>query len=733
MIYDDFLKHFKVKSIRGPHAQCICPAHHDKKASLSITRGDDKTLICCHAGCDYKDILGAVDLKPKDLYYQTTANMSWQQYVEKKKNKKIEKTYNYVRSDTGEYAYTKLRLEGKDICYGLLKNEKFHFGLGGKSKKNYKAIYGDLKKIKAAIEQGEKIFIPEGEKDVDTLNSKGYVAFTYGGSSDWQKELSEVVKNADVYILGDNDEPGKKVVYQIAMDIKGVAKSLHILYPCKDKKGGDISDYFNDGGTKEEFEKMLVDIDSANELSSFDDMSLFSDMSMADDNSEDLRKFHITNDKGEITRVHDNAIFEDIKSNNDIFVFGKNVYIYLNGCYRIDASEAWLKSLIRSYIFSEFIKSTTINRIHKLFYQDSELEVKYEEINNYPKEWINFQNGMFDPINNVINPHDAKYKAIYQIQQEYFPDRKHEGSKIDQYLESLCPTNEDKEMLLQFIGYCMTVDTRQQKFLIIRGRGGTGKSILLRLISHIIGSENIANLSVSELQERFGPYTLLGKGLNICGEIKPSVLEDVTNIKKIIGEDRMKAEQKGKDLIFFTSFAKMIFSTNEVPLINGEKTNGFYRRLLILTVNGKQHEEDPKYYQELETESGHLLCLAVEALVRMYKNGHITESKSSSEAVRKLWQDSDSVQGFIDECCRNDANARINRTNLYVKYESYCNALDFRPFSKSEFYRSLQVKGYSQRKSGNNRFIIGITIKAPNEQFTPIPDDFAKELNFGGQ
>ena len=46
-----------------------CPAHDDRRASLSIAQGDDGTaLVKCHAGCDTAAILAAVGLKLADLF-----------------------------------------------------------------------------------------------------------------------------------------------------------------------------------------------------------------------------------------------------------------------------------------------------------------------------------------------------------------------------------------------------------------------------------------------------------------------------------------------------------------------------------------------------------------------------------------------------------------------------------------------------------------------------------------
>jgi len=55
---------------RGDSYDCICPAHDDGKASLSVTYNPltQSTIINCHAGCSTIDVLNALGLEFKDLY-----------------------------------------------------------------------------------------------------------------------------------------------------------------------------------------------------------------------------------------------------------------------------------------------------------------------------------------------------------------------------------------------------------------------------------------------------------------------------------------------------------------------------------------------------------------------------------------------------------------------------------------------------------------------------------------
>lgn len=259
MTYDEVLTHFQVKKRYQDKAQCQCPAHDDRQASLTVTKGRDSVLIHCHAGCDIDNVLSAAGLKKSDLFYQEKrTGSSWQAYIESREKKRIEAVYNYVSSN-GSYLFTKVRMQGKKMIYGTLANERFTYGLGGRTRKELCAVYAPdgVQAINKAVSEGKPIFIPEGEKDADTLAKQGYTAFSYGGVNDWSADMAQLCKGAVVYVLADNDEPGRRVANTIQSDLQGIAKSAKVIVPVPDIPKADISDYFAAGHSKAEFESLL--------------------------------------------------------------------------------------------------------------------------------------------------------------------------------------------------------------------------------------------------------------------------------------------------------------------------------------------------------------------------------------------------------------------------------------------------------------------------------------------
>lgn len=441
--------------------------------------------------------------------------------------------------------------------------------------------------------------------------------------------------------------------------------------------------------------------------------------SFSQETTEDgLARFHLF-EKGKLKGVFDNAIFEYLREKENIFVIGQVPYIYRSGVYVADMSGAILKTAIKSLIYPELIKSSVIDRVYKLFLQDADLQVKADEVNRYPPEWINFLNGFYDPISGELIPHDPEYRAINQIPWEYHLGEKVSGVEVEKWLRFITPNPEDRQMLLEYCGYCLTRDTRQQKFLILVGSGGSGKSTLIRLLETVLGEENLSHVSLKELSQRFASVGLLGKLLNSCADLEISALEDTSVIKKILGEDSLRGEFKGKDAISFKSYAKMIFSTNELPLVLSERSNGFFRRVMVLTMDQKPETARADFLEVLQGEADYFLRLCVSALVRMYAAGKIHESPASIEAVKTLRNDSDSVQAFLSANIDKSEEGRIKKKDLYSGYEQFCRDADRQSLTKSNFFRSMKAKGFSEIKTGGVEYYKGIFWKENLPFFSP--------------
>jgi 5S rRNA maturation endonuclease (ribonuclease M5) len=187
-----------------------CPAHEDRKPSLSINEGrDGRVLLHCHAGCSTDDVLAAAGLTKRDLFPQSTHG-----------SKPIG-IYDYT-NERGELRYQVLRFKPKRF------SQHQPDGKGGwiYNTKNVRRVLYNL----PAVIESQIVAVTEGEKDADSLIEIDIVATTNcGGAGKWRDDYSKVLRGKDVIVFGDDDEPGRNHVKQVVESLTGKARSVKIV------------------------------------------------------------------------------------------------------------------------------------------------------------------------------------------------------------------------------------------------------------------------------------------------------------------------------------------------------------------------------------------------------------------------------------------------------------------------------------------------------------------------
>lgn len=409
----------------------------------------------------------------------------------------------------------------------------------------------------------------------------------------------------------------------------------------------------------------------------------------------------------------DDRIVEDIIKRNNMFrLFGK-IYIQdqeVPSYFKMDDDETLLRSMISKYIHEDLLTSTRINRIYNLFDSKPQLRVEEDDVNRCPKSWIVFRNGILDARTMEWHEHDSKYRCINLIPHDYDSDYViPEDSIVKQFLEQLIPAEDDRRMFLEYCGYCATFDTSQQKLMMLRGQGGVGKSVMLRLQKRFIGDKNCSGLTLQNLNDRFSPAFLFGKLINIYADTPSTDMDEINGIKTITGEDTIRAEYKGGDVFFFNPYCKLLYSTNRVPKSRDDKTNAYYRRLLILPID-KRAETFRNLEERLADDVETFIHLCVNAVHQMYERGYILESAASKKEVLELYMATDSVKAFLHDRTERAADSRIERTTLYQMYCDYCDeeGRERYQLSRNGFYQNLRDKGFGEISGRPEKYFVGL-------------------------
>lgn len=239
-----------VKDVNGGWV-ALCPAHEDKKQSLSVSEGDDgRILVHCHAGCSVEAICNALGIEVKELFpgkNQKSSNSNGRG--------RIVAVYDY-HDEEGKLLFQVCRTKGKGFF------QRRPDGNGGWINRlgGIKPVLYRLPQVMQAVKRGEIIFIPEGEKDCDNLARLELAATTSPmGAGKWRDSYSEYLRGAKCVILPDNDDPGRKHAQQVARSLYGKAASVKVLELPELAEKGDVSDWLTAGGTKDELLRLAAE------------------------------------------------------------------------------------------------------------------------------------------------------------------------------------------------------------------------------------------------------------------------------------------------------------------------------------------------------------------------------------------------------------------------------------------------------------------------------------------
>lgn len=714
-IYERNLSHFKIVKRYGTKTQCLCPAHGDKHASLTITKGRKCTLFYCHAGCTIEDILQAAGLEKKDTFYEsgTQRGGNWRAYVESREKRKIEAVYDYV-SINGNYAFTKIRLEGKKLLYGKLGNNRFTYGIGRNGRKSYKAVYGSLQAIKKAVTDGRPIFVPEGEKDVDTLTKQGYTAFSYGGVNDWQADFAELVKGADVIILADNDEPGRAVADAILRDIQSVAKSAKIIVPMPDIPKADITDYFQVGHTKQEFEQMMNTV-TENRMGCDTEPRKASYKPL----EEVLRELHAeqyeTSDKG-FGRLFA-TVFKDKHrynpSRKDFMLFNGKKWVDDTEGLSARASAKDLSDALVRYAVSvdtdgKYLKAVTPlcnirNRNNML--QDSR-DVFFFTNEELDKDdyLLNLQNGTLDLSEDeprfIEHSPDLLLSKICNV--EYRPGAT--CKEWEKFLLEIMQGDKDKIQYLQKIaGVSLTGNTQEETCFILYGSSTrNGKTTFCETLIYLLGDyavsarpETLAVKQNIDSRQANGDVARLA-GCRFCNASEPPkrMLFDTALLKSLLGRDSITARHLHQREFSFIPKFKLVINTNYLPTITDDTVFSSGRiNVISFDRHFEPYEQDKHLKDKLRrsNELSGILNWCIEGL-RLYRQQGLEPPKAVQNATEAYRADSDKIGNFINECLtKTGKNSKAK--DIYEVYIKWCDDNGYGCENKGNFFSELKTKG----------------------------------------
>lgn len=263
-------------------------------------------------------------------------------------------------------------------------------------------------------------------------------------------------------------------------------------------------------------------------------------------------------------------------------------------------------------------------------------------------------------------------------------DPRAECPNFERFLDQVVGSPEDKDAIIEFIGYCLLKAYVYEIIVLLTGEGANGKSILLSVIKQFFGSENVSSVTPQQLEKsRFASAQLFGKLACIAGDIPSQPLQYTGLLKMLTGGDLIHAEHKNRDPFDFLNYAKLIFSANKVPE-SWDSSHAFYRRFRIIDFPNQFTPEDKNFIPRdqllasltTENERSGLLNLALEGLKRLRSQGQLSGEKSIEVKRMDYIRRSDPAHYFFERFVyHNPEEPYLPKSELYNLYTRFCSSI----------------------------------------------------------
>ena len=216
----------------GKNWIALCPFHPDKnRPNLYIDEEKEKyhCFTCRKNGFLYNPKY----LKLKYSYHRNIAA-----------------TYNY-KDELGNLLYQVVRFNPKGFSQRRPDgNNEWIWNL-----KDIKPVLYHLPEI---IQSIEPVMIVEGEKDVENLRRMGFTATTSPmGAGKWKASYNKYLKNKEVILIPDHDQPGYQHCQRIGQSLRGIAGNIKWLDLPDLEEKEDISDWIEKGNSKEKLLQLI--------------------------------------------------------------------------------------------------------------------------------------------------------------------------------------------------------------------------------------------------------------------------------------------------------------------------------------------------------------------------------------------------------------------------------------------------------------------------------------------
>jgi P4 family phage/plasmid primase-like protien len=537
--------------------------------------------------------------------------------------------------------------------------------------------------------ESDWVLIVEGESDAQTAWFHGLPALGIPGARTWRDEWAKYVTGKRIYVWAEPDEGGRALVEAMSRTVP-----IEVMSPPDGVK--DLSDAH---------------------LQGYDVRALIEEMrgkAMRVEHAPDKRvkpnapalmmgRFY---PRPFSVQVMSRTQFLSTRTDErgDLWRYDQN-----SGLWR-DDGESYVENLLRSEntlpddLKKRNIIAEIIADIRGLSWRESGLPEPDVHL-------IPFRNGVLDLRTGSLRAYRPEDHFTFSLPWAYNPRAK--SAFIAEKLANF-PAHIQRHFM-ELLAYCLWRKYPFQRFFLWYGRGQNGKGFLANVLTYALGVENVAGVTLTDLQSnRFAAASLWRKLANIAGEVAYQDLESTDLLKKLCGNDWLQAERKYRDPVPFKNSAKLVFLTNSVPKTR-DTTDAFYRRVFLVHFDC-HFSENPAVLNELELiahdparscEFEWLLAQAVRTLQELCTRNFVMTGALAVEEAKALYERlSNPLRQFLEERCEvtHQADDFIFKFEFREALNTWLAERGLNAYTDQRLGREMSELGFESGQRGENKW-----------------------------
>ena len=326
---------------------------------------------------------------------------------------------------------------------------------------------------------------------------------------------------------------------------------------------------------------------------------------------------------------------------------------------------------------------------------------------------VAFRNGLIDLDEALaagrppaLRPHDPRHFCGVALPFQYDPEAGCPlwSVTLGGILPATGPDDRRDAVLQEAMGLTILPgDLSFQKFLILVGPGGNGKSTVLETWEAMLGADNVAHVPLDALGGEFRMGEMAGKLANIAGDMNHLDKVAEGQLKQLTTGDPIQINRKFLPPVTMRPTARLIFAANVLPPIH-DRSDGVWRRMIAMPFlrTIPDSEKDRERARRLKAELPGIFNWALAGAIRLHQQGRFTGCGVCRRCVAEHRLGCDPFRQFIEETVLQGPGRAVLTDDLYDAYREFCEAGGRYPKSKTEFGKEvLTLPGVLKRRRGD--------------------------------